>query len=89
MARRRVDWKSWQNGLKAQGIERRGGSADEAPECCRRLPEVLTHHRHTIRVLHTLRPIGVAMAGPDVIDLYKDWFRVSDRLQIRTSDSSF
>ena len=38
----------------------------------RRLPEVLAAHDGTIRVLHTLTPIGVAMAGHDIDDPYKD-----------------
>jgi tRNA-splicing ligase RtcB len=50
----------------------RGAGEDEAPQAYKRLPEVLSHHAATIRVLHTLRPIGVAMAGPDVVDPYKD-----------------
>jgi tRNA-splicing ligase RtcB len=49
-----------------------GGGADEAPEVYKRLPEVLAAHGDTIRVKHTLRPVGVAMAGRDVHDPYKD-----------------
>jgi RNA-splicing ligase RtcB len=45
---------------------------DEAPEVYKRLPEVLAAHGSTIRVKHTLRPLGVAMAGRDVVDPYKD-----------------
>lgn len=55
-----------------RGVELRGGDVDEAPQAYRRLPEVLAAHAGTIRVLHTLRPLGVAMAGRDVIDPYKD-----------------
>jgi tRNA-splicing ligase RtcB (3'-phosphate/5'-hydroxy nucleic acid ligase) len=36
------------------------------------VPEVLAAHGDSIRVKHTLRPLGVAMAGRDVVDLYKD-----------------
>jgi len=68
----KVDWASWQARLATQGVEVRGGGADEAPECYKRLPEVLGYHQGTIEVLHTLRPIGVAMAGADVVDPYKD-----------------
>ena len=67
-----VNWPRWQEQLKAQGIELRGGGADEAPECYKRLSDVLAAHAGTIRVLHTLRPIGVAMAGRDTFDPYKD-----------------
>jgi tRNA-splicing ligase RtcB len=38
----------------------------------RRLPEVLARHAATIRILHTLRPLAVAMARADIIDPYKD-----------------
>lgn len=67
-----VDWPAWQAQLKAQGVELRGGGADEAPQCYKRLSEVLAYHRDTIDVLHTLRPIGVAMAGAETFDPYKD-----------------
>lgn len=54
------------------GVELRGADLDEAPQCYKRLPEVLGFHADSIRVLHTLKPIGVAMAGKDVVDPYKD-----------------
>ena len=50
----------------------RGGDLDEAPQAYRRLPDVLAAHAGTIRVLHTLHPLGVAMAGRDIVDPYKD-----------------
>jgi tRNA-splicing ligase RtcB len=55
-----------------RGIELRGGDVDEAPQAYRRLPDVLAAHAGTIRVLHTLRPLGVAMAGRGDVDPYKD-----------------
>jgi len=48
------------------------GGADEAREVYKRLPDVLGAHGDTIRVKHRLRPLGVAMAGRDVHDPYKD-----------------
>ncbi len=54
------------------GVELRGGGTDESPHVYKRLPEVLGFHGDSIRVLHTLRPIGVAMAGEDTVDPYKD-----------------
>jgi tRNA-splicing ligase RtcB len=68
----RVDWPAVRRRLKAQGVELRGGGADEAPECYKRLTDVVAAHAGTVRILHTLRPIGVAMAGPEVVDPYKD-----------------
>jgi tRNA-splicing ligase RtcB len=58
--------------LKERGVILLGGGLDEAPQAYRRLPAVLAHHEGTIRVLHTLRPVAVIMAGPDVYDPYKD-----------------
>jgi tRNA-splicing ligase RtcB len=68
----RVDWPAVQARLREQGIVLLGGGADEAPEVYKRLPDVLAAHGDTIRVKHTLRPLGVAMAGRDVRDPYKD-----------------
>jgi tRNA-splicing ligase RtcB len=67
-----VDWPAVQARLRAEGIVLVGGGADEAPEVYKRLPEVLAAHGDTIRVKHALRPLGVAMAGRDVHDPYKD-----------------
>jgi tRNA-splicing ligase RtcB len=55
-----------------KGVVLRGGDLDEAPQAYRRLPDVLAAHEGTIRILHTLRPLGVAMAGSDMVDPYKD-----------------
>lgn len=49
--------------VKDYGVELRGGGTDESPFVYRKLQEVLDAHEGTIEVLHTLRPIGVAMAG--------------------------
>ena len=67
-----VDWPAVQARLREQGIVLVGGGADEAPGVYKRLPEVLDAHAGSIRVKHTLRPLGVAMAGRDVQDPYKD-----------------
>jgi len=67
-----VDWPAVQARLREQGIVLLGGGADEAPEVYKRLPEVLAAHGDSIRVTQTLRPLGVAMAGRDVYDPYKD-----------------
>ena len=60
------------NWLADRQIELRGGDLDEAPQAYRRLTDVLAAHAGTIRVLHMLRPLGVAMAGRDIVDPYKD-----------------
>lgn len=58
--------------VKERGVELRGAGTDESPHCYKRLPEVLEHHGGTIKILHTLTPIGVAMAGEDIFDPYRD-----------------
>jgi tRNA-splicing ligase RtcB len=67
-----VDWPAVQARLREQGIVLVGGGADEAPEVYKRLPDVLAAHAGSVRVEHRLRPLGVAMAGRDVYDPYKD-----------------
>ncbi len=58
--------------LKREGVTLRGADVDEAPQAYKRLPDVLAAHEGTIRVLHTLKPVGVAMAGKGEVDPYKD-----------------
>ena len=53
-------------------VELRGADTDESPHVYKQLPEVLEYHDATIVVLYTLMPIGVAMAGADEFDLYRD-----------------
>jgi hypothetical protein len=47
--------------VSREQVELRGAGVDESPHCYERLPEVLAEHRESIRILHTLRPWGVAM----------------------------
>ena len=58
--------------LKKANVELRGAGLDESPDCYKRLPEVLAEHSQSIRILHTLTPVGVAMAGANEFDPYKD-----------------
>jgi tRNA-splicing ligase RtcB (3'-phosphate/5'-hydroxy nucleic acid ligase) len=58
--------------ITPMGVELRGAGADESPHCYRRLPDVLKSHGPTIKILHTLTPVGVAMASADTYDPYKD-----------------
>jgi tRNA-splicing ligase RtcB (3'-phosphate/5'-hydroxy nucleic acid ligase) len=67
-----VDWQTVKERLRRRGIVLVGGGADEAPEVYKRLPDVLAAHAGSTRVKHRLRPLGVAMAGRDVYDPYKD-----------------
>lgn len=61
-----LDW------VTGAGVELRGAGTDESPHCYKRLNDVLAAHGDSIRILHTLKPIGVAMAGIDEFDPYKD-----------------
>ena len=67
-----IDFPAVQADLRAKGIELRGGAADEAPGAYKRLDAVLAAHGSTVRVLHRLFPVGVAMARADTPDPYKD-----------------
>ena len=53
-------------------VELRGAGLDESPHCYKRLDEVLNEHGDSVRILHTLTPVGVAMAGANEFDPYKD-----------------
>jgi tRNA-splicing ligase RtcB (3'-phosphate/5'-hydroxy nucleic acid ligase) len=68
----KVSWDMVAQWLGPRGVILRGGGLDEAPQAYRRLPEVLEAQGDTIRVVHTLRPIIVAMAGENEFDPYKD-----------------
>ncbi len=61
-----MDW------IEKKGVELRGAGTDESPHCYKRLPAVLRHHGDTVRILHTLKPLGVAMAGENEFDPYRD-----------------
>ncbi|MFH1320465.1 MAG: RtcB family protein [Bacteroidota bacterium] len=57
-----VDFEAVKAKMKSRRIELRGSAADESPECYKKLDEVLKYQGDTIKVLHRLKPIGVAMA---------------------------
>jgi tRNA-splicing ligase RtcB len=69
---RQIDFRAIRAELVAKGIELRGAAADEAPDAYKRLDDVLAAHADTVDVLHRLTPIGVAMAGRDMFDPYRD-----------------
>jgi tRNA-splicing ligase RtcB len=58
--------------LTERGVTLVGADLDESPMAYRRLPEVLAEHAGTVKVLHTLRPFAVAMAGEGEFDPFKD-----------------
>lgn len=64
----RAEMDEW---LKRRQVTLIGADLDESPMAYRRLPEVLAHHANSVRVLHTLRPFAVVMAGNEE-DPWKD-----------------
>jgi len=68
----KVSWEMLKDWIGPRGVILRGGGLDESPHAYRRLPEVLDAQGDTIKVVHTLRPLIVAMAGENEFDPYKD-----------------
>ena len=58
--------------LQDRGVTLVGADLDESPMAYRRLPEVIAQHARTVKVLHTLRPFAVVMAGTRELDPWKD-----------------
>ena len=58
--------------LEDERVTLRGAGTDEAPHCYKRLPDVLEQHKESVRILHTLKPVGVAMAGENEFDPFRD-----------------
>jgi tRNA-splicing ligase RtcB len=67
-----VDFDQTREEALRRGIVLRGSGADESPECYKKLDQVLDRQGETIKVLHRLEPIAVAMAGAEIFDPYKD-----------------
>jgi tRNA-splicing ligase RtcB (3'-phosphate/5'-hydroxy nucleic acid ligase) len=65
----RAEMDAW---LQERGVTLVGADLDESPMAYRRLPEVLAEHAGSVKVLHTLRPFAVAMAGEGEFDPFKD-----------------
>lgn len=68
----KVSWEMLREWIGRKGVILRGGGLDESPHVYRRLPEVLAAQGDTIRVVHTLTPLIVVMAGENEFDPYKD-----------------
>lgn len=71
-AKRRFTRAEMDRWLQSRGVMLIGADLDESPMAYRRLPEVLAHHAGSVKVLHTLRPFAVAMAGAGEFDPFKD-----------------
>lgn len=66
---RRDEHDAW---IRRANVELRGGGLDESPFAYKRIERVLESHASTIKILHTLKPIGVCMASEKEFDPYKD-----------------
>lgn len=71
-AKRRFSREAMEAWLRDRGVLLIGGDLDESPMAYRRLPDVLAHHAHTIKIQHVLRPFVVVMAGEGEVDPWKD-----------------
>jgi tRNA-splicing ligase RtcB len=58
--------------MKERGVHLFGAGADEAPECYKKLDEVLEFHKDSVAVEKRLTPLVVCMAGADTFDPFKD-----------------
>lgn len=63
------DMDAW---VKRFDVELRGAGVDESPHCYKRIEQVLFAHRETTKIVHRLKPLGVAMADEREKDPYKD-----------------
>jgi len=71
-AKRRFSRQEMDAWLTARGVTLVGADLDESPMAYRRLPDVLQHHSRSVKILHTLRPFAVAMAGAGEFDPFRD-----------------
>jgi tRNA-splicing ligase RtcB len=71
-AKRRFTRQEMDAWLQERGVTLVGADLDESPMAYRRLPDVLAEHSNSVKVLHTLRPFAVAMAGEGEFDPWKD-----------------
>src|SRR5262249_30352726 len=71
-AKRRFTREQMNLWLRDRGVTLIGADLDESPMAYRRLPEVIAQHAGTVKVLHTLRPFAVVMAGTRELDPWKD-----------------
>lgn len=71
-AKRKINFDDTKAEAQVRNIILRGAGADESPGAYKVLDDVLAYHDETINIHHVLKPIGVAMAGADIKDPYKD-----------------
>ena len=67
-----VNRKEWNDMMVNEGVTLKGADLDESPFCYKDIDSVIESQGNTILVDEILKPIGVAMAGPGLVDPYKD-----------------
>lgn len=67
-----IDEEEMRSKMKHHGVHLFGAGADEAPECYKKLSDVLEYHSDSIALETRLTPLIVCMAGSDIRDPYKD-----------------
>jgi tRNA-splicing ligase RtcB len=67
-----VDFEEVKKRVTGKNIVLRGAGADESKEVYKDLQDVIKDHEGTIKVLETLQPVIVCMAGANEFDPYKD-----------------
>ena len=68
----KVSHQMMQEWVSCARVELRGAGLGESPHCYKRLDEVLMEPGDSVRILHMPTPVGVAMAGANEFDPYKD-----------------
>ena len=58
--------------IESKGVCLRGAGLDEAPQCYKRIEQVLKEHEKSIKIIEVLKPLIVCMAGEEIVDPYKD-----------------
>lgn len=67
-----IDEDAMRQTVKDKGVYLFGSGADEAPECYKKLDEVLEFHKDSVQIETRLTPLVVCMAGANEFDPYKD-----------------
>lgn len=67
----KVDFDAVKEVVKLKKIELLGAGPNKAPECYKKLREVLKNHEGPIRILQKLTPVEVSMACEETFDPYK------------------
>src|SRR5262249_4395830 len=82
-AKRRFTREQMDRWLQDRGVTLIGADLDESPMAYRRLPEVIAQHAGTVKVLRTLRPFAVVMAGTRELEHVPSQLNQGDSLRAK------